>query len=186
MNAPEQPIGQSSLTVAASDSGPPPFAKLLSSVTNGEWKPLTQLPDDELFPRFQRSLVDILQSQNLVVLCGLGTSLYLKDSDGNPVSPTMTILWEQAASMPEFASVLEKVNYPGAPEGQTVTKDIELLLSYCQLSQILKPDTVVKEFIAKTEKLIVEKCRFVTPSLSLVHHQSFLLKPRAAPRDCPG
>ena len=168
MSIPAQPISQSAS--AAPESNEPTSARLLSSITDKAWKTVQLFPDDPLFLRLQRSLTDILQSQNLVVLCGLGTSLCVKAPDGDPLFPTMAILWEEAAAMPEFNGIPEKVNYPAG------SKDIELLLSYCQLSEILKPDAGVRQFIEKTESLIVQRCRFVTPALQLPHHQSFLLK----------
>jgi len=170
MSTPTLPADQSTETAESADSNEPISARLLSSVTNKAWKTVQLSPDDSLFPRLERSIVDILQCQNLIVLCGLGTSLCVKGSDDRPLSPTMAILWGEAAAMPEFAGVPEKVTYPAG------LNDIELLLSYCQLSEIFRPDPAVRQFIQKTEALIVRRCRFVTPTLNLPCHQSFLLK----------
>jgi hypothetical protein len=152
------------------DSAEPMPVRLLSSTTDNTWKSVASIMDDEFFPRLQRSLIEILQCQNLVVLCGLGTSLCIKDLFGDSLAPTMAILWEEASAFAEFATVTERVSYPAGLE------DVERLLSYCQLSQILRPDASVARFIEATEALIVQRCRFVTSLLSLPHHQSFLLK----------
>lgn len=150
---------------------------LLSSATNKVWAPLSaSRPDEDGFLRFQRSLIDILQSHNLVVLCGLGTSLCLKGIDDKPIAPTMTNLWDEAAAQVGFEDIVKKVNYPVPQEGKARNKDIELLLSHCQLLQMLQPDDAVKQFIENTEAMIVKRCRFVSPALSLFHHQAFLLK----------
>lgn len=151
---------------------------LLSPSTKRDWQAFdpNSRETDEVAGQFFRTLTDLLQSQNLVVLSGLGTSLYLKSETGVQIAPTMTSLWDEASKFSGFEAILTKVNYPKPASGKERHKDIELLLSHCQLFQLLQTDATVQKFIAEAETLIVNKCRFVTPSMPLLHHESFLRK----------
>jgi hypothetical protein len=66
----------------------------------------------------------------------------------------MQDLWTatQEKSGPNFVSVKQKANYV-TPDGGD---NVELLLSRCQILQAVQPDPVIAEFIAETEKLIVD------------------------------
>jgi hypothetical protein len=81
-------------------------------------------------------------------------------------------LWDAAKAKAgtAFDSVKQKVNYTEA------TENIEFLLSRCQMAEKLKSDPVIKKFVAETEKLIVEKCRFLNSGLNLSIHEAFLRK----------
>lgn len=161
-----------------------------SSISNAAWVPtvpdpaknITQQTADTNLQLMTQQLSSVLLSENLVLLTGLGTSMCVKDPvSGKILSPTMQDLWNQAkAANTKFDQILKKVKYPGK------TEDIELLLSHCQLSERLETDTDVKEFIDRTEKLIVESCRFVDKLPSgtpLSVHESFLRKvARRSPR----
>src|SRR5262249_13203145 len=74
---------------------------------------------------------DLLLSENLVVLSGLGTSLCLLNPDGKtPRAPTMGKLWEETAKEEkELDAIKKQVHYTPA-NGQ---ENIEALLSHCQL-----------------------------------------------------
>jgi hypothetical protein len=122
--------------------------------------------------RFERQLTEVLLAENLVVLTGLGTSMCVKGDDGKPLAPTMQTLWDAAKSKAgaSFDAVKQKVNYTEASE------NIEYLLSRCQMAEKLKSDPQVKAFVEETEKLIVDKCRFLKDGISLPVHEGFLRK----------
>jgi len=172
---PEQPVidkQNSKANAAAAEA----FPKLLSARTGKDWQPLDlagRATDD--LDRFHRSISDILQSQNLVVLAGLGTTLYIRDAKGQRVSPTMADLWDEVSKHTDFNKVIKQVNYP-QNSGGTAKNDIELLLSHCQMAQILNKDVLVQQFIERTEEIIVKRCSFVCDDLQLQIHQNFLRK----------
>ena len=124
--------------------------------------------------KLKQALTEILLSENLVVLAGLGTSLHVTDGNDKPVAPSMSDLWAavEQASGKGFEGIKSSVCYrsPGDRD------DIELLLSQCQMAERFSPSKAVNEFMARAESLIVEKCRFVTESTKLGGHESFLRK----------
>src|SRR5690606_19411760 len=63
---------------------------------------------------------------------------------------------------------------PSSPGKMRVKKDIELLLSHCQLAQAFSPDEEIAAFIQATEQLIVRKCAFVKDGSPLATHEHFL------------
>jgi hypothetical protein len=124
--------------------------------------------------QLDQALGGLLSAENVVVFCGLGTSLSVKDQAGARVAPSMQDLWHAAEEKAEgnFAIVKEKTNY-ATPDGGD---NVELLLSRCQVLQTVQPDPVVAEFIAETEQLIVDRCRFVTDEVLLPVHEAFIRK----------
>lgn len=120
-------------------------------------------------------LTDLLLTDNLIILAGLGTSLCVKDAAGNRLAPTMPELWRSAEALlpkAKFADLQRKVSYKSPADGD----NIETLLSHCQLFQSLSPDIDVQDFIDKAEAMIVERCRFVPRAANLDIHQAFLRK----------
>jgi len=117
-------------------------------------------------------LLEVLLCENLIVLAGLGTTRYIRNADGKALGPTMADLWTAAKARfaSTFDGVRQRVKHPESDES------IEVLLSHCQLSEILQPDAGVAAFIRDTEALIVEKCQFVNDSISLEIHEMFLRK----------
>jgi hypothetical protein len=101
-------------------------------------------------------LSSILLSENLVIFTGLGTSLCIKDAAGNCVAPTMRDLWDRAkSSTKDFEAVLDTVHHPKESTGAW-KEDIETLLSRYQMSVELEDNSLIREFIATTEDLIVK------------------------------
>jgi hypothetical protein len=156
--------------------------KLLSSKTGAEWVPIDPTEAREEHPlekiSFLRDgltsdLTALLLSEHLVVLTGLGTSLCVTNKDGERLAPTMRDLWNAAEERAgdDFSRIREKVNFPSHQEG-----NIELLLSHCQLSQLLREDEMVGRFISATEAVIVERCQFVRHGTPLPIHEVFLRK----------
>jgi hypothetical protein len=143
--------------------------KLLSKQTKGEW---LDAGDSKNTEEVKNILKESLLCENLLVLCGLGTSLCLKTEDGIKVASTMTDLWNavKALSVSEMEKIIKKVNYQKPDTGDS----IESLLSQCQISEAFRPDKEVGKFITSAEEVIVEKCRYNTSSLNLSTHESFL------------
>ncbi|HXN25279.1 MAG TPA: SIR2 family protein [Candidatus Dormibacteraeota bacterium] len=124
--------------------------------------------------RLNQLLTEILLSENLVMLAGLGTTLYVKDGSGKPVAPTMGKLWDESITIAGegFGALKAHVKYATPPEGD----NIELLLSHCQLAQRFDPSAEVAKFVESAEALIVKRCRFVNSESNLTFHESFLRK----------
>lgn len=145
--------------------------KQLSRETNGKW---VDMNDSDHVEKVQNILKELLLCENLIIFCGLGTSLCLKRDDKTRVASTMQDLWNavKEISPEKMDDIINKVNYR-KPE----TEDsIELLLSQCQISEALKPNKEVSDFIAVAEKVIVERCNYDTSVLNLNTHESFLRK----------
>jgi hypothetical protein len=150
--------------------------------TSKDWTTLDNKPGadeenqqlEERRKKFQKHLTDVILSENLIVLTGLGTSLSVKGPDGKPLAPTMSDLWSAAKQKAEakFEAVKTAVSY--TPDAEK--ENIEHLLSRCQMSERLRPDPDVASFISDTEGIIVSKCRFVDEGLSLKTHEAFLRK----------
>ena len=146
--------------------------------------------DNEDLDKLNQLILNLLLSENLVILCGLGTSLCLKDSKGQHIAPTMADLWKAVKdkanqkSIGYFEEIIDKVKYSlVADKNDNNKENIELLLSRCQLLQQLQPDTNLEEFITEAEAVIVDKCRFVEKDLKLEEHEAFLRKvARRSPR----
>lgn len=147
---------------------PTPLFK--SSKTNSEWQTIGSEPDDvPTSPRnlFATFVSDVLSSQNLLVLAGLGTSLPV------PGAPRMADLWAAVAKSREkdLKTVATEVGYTKPEAGD----NIELLLSRCQVALQFKANTQVEKFVSDAEATIVEKCRgFLRAGSPLEIHQAFL------------
>lgn len=162
--------------------------KLLSMTTGGEWVSLaSESPHDgnaveRNRDSLKKSLLESLRAENLIILTGLGTSLCVYEGE-NRLAPTMADLWDAArettGSAP-FDKILAKVHYVATEPvldspGETRPKrDIELLLSHCQLAQAFTPEEKIANFIRDTEQLIVTKCAFVKDGFTLGTHETFL------------
>jgi len=156
--------------------------KLLSTKAGPSWVPVnpanaSESHSAEQIGIFREALVgdltSLLLSEHLLVLTGLGTSLCVKDNEGNRLAPTMWDLWRAAEEQTgdEYERIQDQVHFPTKHEG-----NIELLLSHCQLSQLLQPKANVDEFIRQTEATIVDRCRFVGHTMRLPVHEAFLRK----------
>jgi hypothetical protein len=123
--------------------------------------------------KLNQLLTEILLSENLMILAGLGTTVYIKDKNGH-VAPTMHQLWEGVVALAadHFDAIKKRVKYQTPPDGDNV----ELLLSHCQLAQRFDPTAEVATFVEKAEALIVKECRFINPESDLTFHESILRK----------
>jgi hypothetical protein len=127
----------------------------------------------EMKAKLEQIFTEILVSENLMVLAGLGSSMYVKNAAGKSLAPTMGQLWEtaKAETGDRFEKIKTRVKYKAPPEGD----NIELLLSHCQLVHTLEPDDEsVSAFITDVEALIVRACRFVGDGINLDFHKAFL------------
>lgn len=147
--------------------------KHLSRDTNGKWAEADETNSEEM-GAIEDTLKRMLLCENLVILCGLGTSLCVKDGTGTQVASTMRDLWDKVKTKygDDFEKIVNNVNY----EKPGNDNSIELLLSQCQLHQALKPAQEIEAFIALAEKTIVDACNYDTSKLSLTSHESFLRK----------
>jgi hypothetical protein len=116
-------------------------------------------------------LRNTLFSENFMILSGLGTSLCVED-DGRRLAPTMQDLWEKSKSKlsENFDSILESVNHPESD------KNIELLLSRCQMKNDLEESEDISKFINGIEEVIFDECSFLSDEIDLPVHKSFLRK----------
>lgn len=150
----------------------------LSARTGCDWRVLEKSDDEEpddintASAIFKRSVLDILLSPNLVVLCGLGPSMCLKGSGDHPLAPSMSSLWQETSQRSDFKAIINKTGY-SIP---TFGPNIEQLLSFCQLYQQLHTDSQIAEFITSAEGIIVDRCRFVKVGMKLEFHEAFLRK----------
>lgn len=147
--------------------------KHLSRDTNRKWAEVEETNSEEM-GAIEDTLKRMLLCENLVILCGLGTSLCVKDDSGTQVASTMRDLWDKVKAKydGDLDTIIKTVNY----EKPGTDNSIELLLSQCQLYQALRPTQEVKDFIAMAEKTIVDACNYDTSKLSLASHESFLRK----------
>src|SRR5690242_11516088 len=87
--------------------------------------------------KLEQMLSDILLSENLVVLAGLGTSMCATGGDKVRVAPTMAEIWTAASRQEgiDFNKIKQTVRYATPANGED---NIELLLSRCQLAQMME------------------------------------------------
>lgn len=142
--------------------------RILANALGSDWKELKA--DDESWGFRQRVTSEIVLSPHLVVICGLGVSVYVKDATGKTLAPTMQSLWNAVSQDSDFKEIVKQISFP------PTESNIERLLSQCQLWQAMSPAKKMADFIGRAEQMIVERCRFVTTSLTLDKHEIFLRK----------
>lgn len=93
--------------------------KFMGNRTESEWRSISaeELAEADAkkeasvtLAAFESFVLDILLSENLIVLCGLGTSRCVRDAAGNEAGPTMPELWAAAKAKAgeNFAAICEK------------------------------------------------------------------------------
>lgn len=159
------------------------------------WVPINLMPlppsdpANEARLAAERAVAEILQSEYVVVLAGLGTSLCIRDpgGEGKSLFPTMGMLWDAAAAdvgVDLFRQAQKAVGYEHG-------KDIEALLSRCQMKLALEsqvsdggpvasadstapPTLDLGMFVRRVEKVIRTECRR-SLSMDATHvHEDFL------------
>lgn len=136
------------------------------------WKPIPL--DDGLAGKesrrdAQRALAATLGCDHVIALCGLGTSLTIK-SGSRSVFPTMSMLWESLVARVGLAA-FEKVKEVVGGDGN---RNIEELLSRCQMKQALAPTEDIANFLASAEQHIHEECSKSLPDHATSVHEDFL------------
>lgn len=149
---------------------------------NAEWRQLT-LADgvsDELKAQVQSAeaalqdeLSQIINSEHLIVLAGLGTSIGVTaGSDATKMAPSMKDLWAGVSQLESF----EKVKPSLSPE-LLAEQNFEHLLSEAQARSALAPNSEdLSVFIRDAEKLVLDRCSFVDDGSTLAGHETFLRK----------
>lgn len=148
------------------------------SAAASDWIPCAESDEgaEESRARLTDTLSQVLLTENLLVLSGLGTSLCVLDAEGEPAAPRMSDLWDavRTTTGDDFAKVIELVHYD-----TSTGEDIEDLLSRCQALREVTDATsreIVERFVEQAEQEIVKLCRFVAPGDQLETHQAFLRK----------
>jgi SIR2-like domain len=132
---------------------------------------------------FQNFVREVLLSENLVVLCGLGTSREVFAS-GKPILPTMADLWAEAEVHQDFASVISGIRFDETQK----PSNIEFLLSRCHgyLSLGLGVTGAdLGKFVTDLEQMIVRRCQLPLTGISLAAHEAFLRKVARRPTHRP-
>lgn len=132
---------------------------------------INKATSEESSRKIKQFVSEILLSENLLILCGLGTSLAAKKENKN-VAPKMSDLWNEVLAQHEksFPKVLLKTKHDPKNE------NIETLLSRCQLALKLEHDADLDAFVKSAENIILEKCSFVDVDPDLSTHELFLRK----------
>lgn len=165
--------------------------QLYSLYTKPEWKSVGS-PDpennrDPVKEEIQRVLSDCFRCNNLVILTGLGTSLYVNfdaeiskaagrrsPKSGKKLAPTMWDLWSKAetATAKTFEEVKALVKFPETEKG-----NIESLLSYCKLALSFVEDPQkqkIKDFVSTIEGLIHAEVNFLSEDDEVRIHSEML------------
>jgi hypothetical protein len=122
---------------------------------------------------FEASMRAILESETLVVLTGLGTSLELMNRpEGQTATPS------GAPSMNDLFVAVEKLegydDFKHISPQAVSDRDVELLLSAFQAELSLRNDENLAKLVAASEQVVAESCRFVNESTDLGYHERFL------------
>lgn len=122
------------------------------------------------------ALHNALNSSNLVVLTGAGSS-YCAKTPGGQSAPSMAGLWEavEAAATPaKFNEIITLI-----PNAAALSKNIEKLLTLCKLYSALFDDSnaaKVAAFVDTAEKAILKRVDFVTGMTELGSHRNLIRK----------
>lgn len=165
----------------STEASQPQQPKVLTAWSNG-WRKLDSQakgPDEETAQssaRFREDLLTLLNSEHLVVLAGLGTSIGLKSSDDSRSAPFMSDLWEGVAVDGVFDSAK-----PLLSEEIVKDENFEHMLSDAQARHALtkqgtREQQVLADFITNAEQVVWNKCNFVDEDSALTHHEAFLRK----------
>lgn len=154
---------------------------LYNHLTGKNWQISEEEEDGEIKElskaKIDRTLLELIGCENLLVLSGLGSSLHLKDQAEINLAPTMWDLWcaaKETATEKIFNKILDAVNY----HPETKKESIEVLLSNCKMAvDFLDDEKIQKEvskFVIETEKIIHQKCDFLDEKTELNLHSDFL------------
>lgn len=157
--------------------------RFLSTRTDSIWKDVSAAAEagddvrreaDTASDALERFASEVLLAENLVVLCGLGSTRSARDPGGRLLPPSMSDLWTaaEAKAGTNFSKICAEAKYKRVGPAD----NIEILLSACQLANAFSESDTLTTFISETEGLIVSKCRFVYGNTDLSIHETFLRK----------
>jgi hypothetical protein len=131
----------------------------------------------DLRQKLVKSIVDLATMENLVVLCGLGTSSGKKQGD---LGPSMKNLWDLLKTKLDktFAKLIGVVEFDTKTQGENIESLLSACQTYLRLPSI-KTDVknLIENSIKEAESIIVSKCReFVNDKTDLSAHTNFLRK----------
>ena len=129
--------------------------------------------------KFDSILLNGLNSTNLVVLSGSGTSIGIKNEKGK-AAPSMTDLWDAviAVAKAEFWEKIKKI-VPQS-DGLEKSKDIEKLLSQCKMFLELHEGetsddlSAVNLFVEVAQNTILDRADFIDAHSDLSPHKQLL------------
>ncbi|EGR0299505.1 SIR2 family protein [Vibrio parahaemolyticus] len=145
---------------------------------------------DEKLASFYRFINKVLDTDNLVILAGSGTSLtfnHPSQHEQDPIAPSMWHLWEYCYREDEslFELVLKATNYDALQKHRendgSAKPDIELLLSLCDSSLAVgnlsnQRVSQVSRFLEQAKKIILSRTSFteMIPESDWVSHDKFM------------
>lgn len=156
---------------------PPVKLKFKSIATNSQWAEApAELGDDQVRPAVRRHLGELLLSEHLVIVTGLGTSLCLRDQEKNRLAPLMSDLWQRGndivgGQIEQLAAAVKYIPPESAGQKQW---NIEELLSHCHVAQRYAPHPQVAAFVERMEADILALCRFTSRVGNFSVHEDFL------------
>lgn len=149
--------------------------KVLTNILGNDWTDLSEGPDLLNSKRVFSLISEKLQTENLMLLCGLGTSLYMKDETTTVLAPNMNDLMNEVKSKQE--AQLEQLKPCFELFNITINdENVESFLSKCNLANELKPNDDLSTFIKETEKIILERCKFIKQDTELPYHELLFKK----------
>lgn len=149
-------------------TAPKPTLKLLGRSSGRTWKEIKAGGDDTVVKPESLSdfLLEFINTTNLLVLAGSGTSL------GEKVrGPSMPVLWQAAKGLKDYTDACKAVKHPATEE------NIESLLSRCKGAVSLlegAEKTAVERFVSEAEDLIYQMCSSFLSTADLGAHKEFL------------
>jgi SIR2-like domain len=133
-----------------------------------KWQPLSVADGSDAWAWFEAVGLMSYRTEHLVVLMGLGTSLGLRGTHG--AAPTMSDLFGRVEGLEGFGQAAKF-----APTA-LADRDVEALLSACQMHVDLHGDKATAEFLKAAEQEVREACDFVDESTDLSTHEALLRK----------
>jgi hypothetical protein len=133
----------------------------LSTASEGDENKTTTKENQE---KLYNMLFTSMQMQHLVILAGSGCSIQAG-------GPSMGDLWSAVVGEPSTQrsqAAAKEVGY------KIAEKNIEAFLSRIEAALQLKEDTILKEFLNDSKKVILEKCSCFLEMKKLQSHRTFL------------
>lgn len=160
----DEPQPNAEVPAASTPSGNGPHVRVPGT---SSWQTLEEA-DGPAETVFETVGLASYRSENLVVLLGLGTSLGLKGTSTE--APTMSDLFDRVEKLGGFKSA------SGLAPKAVESKDVEALLSACQMHVDLTNHAETRNFLEEAERVVLAACSFVDEATDLGTHEAFLRK----------